>query len=105
MWDSAALQEDCGAVDLIITPLWGVDCSQTPTISGAFLKWRGAVDVTILLDGQFSIRYARAHWNSGAWLAPGHHAPTASSIGQTVLPPAPASITNKIEAQQDRQDD
>lgn len=101
-WDSAALAEDCGAVDLIITPLWRVDCPHTPVLSGAMLKWRGAADVTLPEVGQPVIRFARARWGGRPW-SPGWKPQAAPSVGQTVLPPAAPAIADEIETQQERQ--
>lgn len=65
--DAAALAEDCGAADLIITPLWQQPCQQGKTVDGARLKWRGATSVMLRPNAIPEIRSVRARWGARPW--------------------------------------
>lgn len=69
--DAAALAEDCGTADLIITPLWQQPCQQGKTVDGARLKWRGATSVTLRPDAAPEIRSVRGRWGARPW-SPGY---------------------------------
>ncbi len=94
--DTAALVEDCGAVDVIISPLWHIACPQTRVIDGAWLKLRGATTVTLHHDGTPpEITSTRSRWGARPW-SPGwkNH-----SVGETIIAPATQTIPPQIEEQ------
>lgn len=68
--DAAALHEDCGQVDLIITPLWHARCpgvNGTRVIDGAWMKWHGALTVRLDPSGPPEVTTVRERWAARPW--------------------------------------
>ena len=68
--DATALDEDCGQVDLIITPLWHAHCpgvNGSRVIDGAWMKWHGALAVRLDPSGPPEITTVRDHWGARPW--------------------------------------
>lgn len=97
--DAAALSEDCGMADLIITPMWQQPCAQGKTVDGARLKWRGATSVTLRSDGAPVIHSVRARWGARPW-SPGWKRGE-GLIRQTVRSPTVEGVTREIKAEQE----
>lgn len=97
--DAAALVEDCGAADLIVTPLWQQPCVRGKTVDGARLKWRGATSVTLRPDAAPEIRSVRARWSARPW-SPGWKKGE-GLVRQTIRAPAMQRVTREVNAEQE----
>ena len=99
--DAAALAEDCGGVDVIITPLWRAACAGVPVVDGARLKLQGATVVRFEETGVV-LESARKRWGGRPW-SPGWRAapPQTPLISEAVVPPAAQAIAPEIDEQEE----